>query len=147
MIGLVFAILQLWRTKRATIAATDAAAKTVKQNMEHFNRYAAANARSMLKELSIRIDNRDWKLAAVRADDLADLAMQISHVVTDSAEDWHAAATNLRGWKSRFSEVDRNVKSFEGTLESKWRKYVDKFARQVDEYHRPFTDAGGGGRQ
>src|SRR4051812_24558135 len=78
VVGLLYAIAQIRKTKSAANAAKEAADKALAESRRSYHRFAARNARRLVSEAKIHVDNKAWALAAFRLNDLADQVAQLA---------------------------------------------------------------------
>ena len=72
VVGFAVTIWQLWKTRSAAKAAQTAAETTLKETRAAYDRIIGGTAYKFFSELRNYVVQEDWKLAATRADDLAD---------------------------------------------------------------------------
>jgi hypothetical protein len=64
--GLVYAILQIRKTKTAAEAAEEAAKRALTESRRNLQRYAAGNAHRFVNEAKTHVDRQEWEKAAIR---------------------------------------------------------------------------------
>jgi hypothetical protein len=96
VLSLIYAIRQIKETKSAATAARDAATAALAESRRYFQRYVAANCHRYVHEVIIHVENKEWHLAALRLDDLADQVAQLSS--EDHA--WQRFVDELRTWRA-----------------------------------------------
>jgi hypothetical protein len=149
LVGFAIAIYQIVLAKRATMeaktaaeAARDAAEKTFAENKEAYERFVGAFASRLLSELNRAVHGKDWKLANLRCDDLAELLATLpssenreqDEAVTESVRSLREfAQTYARMVTSKAAELSRpNVK--------KWEPLLQLLHNQLDYLRRPFRE-------
>jgi hypothetical protein len=130
--GLVYAILQIRKTKSVAEAAEEAAKRAVVESQRNFQRYAAGNAHRYINEVKSYVDRQDWEKAAIRLSDLADQAVQLVH----SDEEWRELADKLRNWAATCSRHASGSKS--KFAKNKWTAFSVRLQRKIDNYYGPF---------
>ena len=139
LLALFVTIWQVLRTKKVSEATRKIANETLSASRKQFNRYAAANANRFVHEAKILIEYESWSLASQRLGDLADQAVQISHVAGDGREDWDGWAKELRDWENTFKRVHGGELKYTRTLKRKWDAFAQKLSAKIDHYYGPFT--------
>jgi hypothetical protein len=130
--GLVYAILQIRKTKSAAEAAEEAAKRVLTESERNFQRYAAANAHRFVNEAKMHVNSQEWEKAATRLNDLADQAAQLAY--TD--EDWRQLADDLRTWAATCMKHARGKAKFPM---NNWVAFSVRLQRKIDHYHGPFA--------
>lgn len=103
VVGFGVTIWQLVITRRAVEAAKLAAEETLAENKEAFERFVAGYAGRLLSELTAAVVRKDFRLAEVRANDLADLLASLpASGPTDAAD--ARAVRGLREFALLFAE-------------------------------------------
>jgi len=131
--GLVYAILQIRKTKSAAEAAEAAARSALAESQRNFQRYAAGNAHRFINEAKLHVDRQEWEKAATRLNDLADQAAQLG----DVDEDWRQLADELRTWASICTRHAAGSKA--KFVRNKWTTFSVRLQAKIDRYHGPFT--------
>jgi hypothetical protein len=135
VVGLWYAIDQIRKTKSAADAAKEAADEALTESRESYNRYTAANAHRLLKEVKIHVQGEVWILAAVR---LADLADQVAQLANEDPE-WKPFADELREWEAACQRRARGVKKRFAV--DKWGEFTRRLQAQMDSWSGPFPPA------
>ena len=133
-LGLIYAIVQIRKTKSAAHAAEEAANQSLAETHASFQRYAAATAHRFINEAQIHIDNQQWEKAAVRFNDVADQAAQLAALDSE----WERLAEELRSWaatcgRHAMGELTRFAKN-------KWVRFIVRLQAKIDSCHGPFRD-------
>jgi hypothetical protein len=84
--GLWYAIVQVWKVQAAATAAQQAAEETLAKSKSAYGKFVGAFARRILSSLEAAVSQKDWKLAALRATDLAELIGSASESITGAAD-------------------------------------------------------------
>lgn len=132
VVGLLYAIAQIRKTKSAVDAAKEAADEAVAESKRSYHRYAAGNAQRLIKEAKIHVDNKAWALAAFRLNDLAD---QVAQLASEDAA-WRQLADTLRKWETACQGQARGVKK--GFAVLKWSEFIRRLQAKIDEWSGPF---------
>lgn len=137
-VGYRIAITQLRQTKQAADAAREAAEKTVAENKEAFERFVAAFAGRLLSELQAAANRLDWKVAELRAHDLADLLATLP-VAAPAAESGEATRT-LREFAQEFARkaTDPEPKKLTAAARKRWDSLLLTLRQQLDRLRAPF---------
>jgi hypothetical protein len=130
--GLVYAILQIRKTKSAAEAAEAAAKRAILESRRNFQRYAAGNAHRFINEAKRHVDRLEWEQAATRLGDLADQVAQL----VQSDEEWRPLIDELRTWAAtcnRFAAGGRG--KFRSTS---WVRFFVRLQAKIDNFYDPF---------
>jgi hypothetical protein len=131
--GLVYAILQIRKTKSAAEAAEEAAKKAVIESQRNFQRYAAGNAHRYVHEAKGHVERQEWEKAATRLNDLADQVGQLAHM----DDEWRQMADALRMWAEDCTRHARGAKS--RFAKNKWAAFYLSLQAKIDLYYGPFA--------
>ncbi|MBA4067359.1 MAG: hypothetical protein C0501_27345 [Isosphaera sp.] len=105
LVGFGVTLWQLRKTKYAAEAAAQASRDTLAENKESYERFVGAFASRLLSELQHAVNESDWKIAKVRAHDLAELLGTLpttGAAALDGAT--RTAGDNLREFAQTFAE-------------------------------------------
>ena len=134
-IGLSVTIWQVRETKRAAIAAKDAAEQTLLESRTQFRRFLASSAHRYLAEARRAVDDGSWEMAAMRANDMADLLGQMPS--TEKAV--QRLTDDLRKFAQIFASKSKNpagdVCEFQP---AKWASLLIKVQKVLDRVQAPF---------
>jgi hypothetical protein len=130
--GLVYAILQIRKTKTAAEAAEVAAKKALTESRQNFQRYVAATAHRFVGDAKRHVSSQDYEKAATRLEDLADQAVAFMD------EDWRQLADDLRSWAARCMKHARGVTKAKFPMNN-WDDFPLRLQRMIDHYHGPFA--------
>lgn len=141
MIGLIVALYQIWLARKqvaqaqsAAEAARRAAERVLNESRKSLQRYLAAQVHALLKEVRHYVDNEEWMMAALRANDLGDqLALLIQ---TD--ESLAAMVDRIREFGRKFHSLEK--KAGPKVALGKWNELVQDLQRRIDRLHVPFLD-------
>jgi hypothetical protein len=131
--GLVYAILQIRKTKSAAEAAGEAARRALLESRLSFQRYAAGNAHRFANEAKMHVDRQEWDKAATRLNDLADQVAQLAHL----NEEWRQLTDNLRNWAATCTRHAAGVKT--RFAKNKWVEFAVVLQGKLDHYYGPFA--------
>ncbi|MBP3960818.1 hypothetical protein J8F10_36820 [Gemmata sp. G18] len=120
VVGLVVGVAGFWiaivqirearkeakKGKEAAEAARDAANKTLTESKEAFERFVAAHAGRLLSELQTVVTGSDWKLAELRARDLAEILATLPSTGSAATDgNMMELVSRLREFGHTFSEM------------------------------------------
>ncbi len=88
--------------KNASEAAKEAAERATTELRTNHYRYCLLDARRLMAEARLYAEVRQWRLASLRADDLASQASQLANARPEPDEQWIEARGRLRGWALSF---------------------------------------------
>jgi hypothetical protein len=135
-------IWQLVITRRAAEAAKTAAEETLSENKEAFERFVGAFAGRLLTELSAAVVRWDYRMAEVRAGDLADLLASLPTSGTAPADTADAESVQtLREFAQRFGEKAAETPPTElrgGDFRKRWKPLLLQLHGRLDRLRRPF---------
>jgi len=135
VLSLLYAILQIRKTKSAAIAAKEAVEKVHEESQRNFQRYALTNALRFMTEAKVHAESRAWDKAALRLGDLADQAAQLAYF----DEEWKQLAVELRRWEDTMKRVGSQKANL---APMKWSAFLLRVQLKVDESHGPFRGLG-----
>ncbi|MBY0458929.1 MAG: hypothetical protein K2V38_16445 [Gemmataceae bacterium] len=145
LIAFRYTLVQLWEARdaakaseSAADAARKAAEKTLAESKDAFERFVAAFASRLLSELQTAFNNRDWKLAHTRANDLAELLATLPKPSGVSAAS--ESITSLREFGQRFAELKKTDALEPKVVEGKWKPLLQLLHRQLDLLRAPFRE-------
>ncbi len=143
VVGLVVGVAGFWiaivqirearkearKGKEAAEAARDAANKTLAESKDAYERFVGAFALRFLSELRNAKTAEDWKFAALRCQDLADL---LGTIATEQIRE-------LREFGTKFTKrANREKPAFS---EVKWERLLHNLHAQLDRINAPFREA------
>ena len=138
LIALAVGIYQLRKTTSANRAATEAAVQALHESKERYERYIVAQVQKFFAETRQFVSKEAWELAALRADDVAELVTQFA--TADS--EWDELAGNLRQFATQFRRI-RASEIQPKTIQFKWRRFESVLSRKVSLHHGPFQPVRG----
>jgi hypothetical protein len=138
--GFWIAIHQIKETKRAAEAAQEAAKKTLAESKESYERFVGAYASRLLSELQNSVNTKDWKLASIRSQDVAELVASLPATGDEiNDEKSNELVASLRGFAQKFAEISKVDKSpLTPANLKKWKDLVQGLHRQLDQLRAPF---------
>lgn len=132
VIGLIYAIRQIWKTQSAAEAARESADRAFAESRSQFQRYALTNALRFVAEVKLHVGSRAWELASIRTSDLAEQVSQLS----ETEPEWEPIAQDLRKWETEFGRLAS------GTLKrlrsSARHDFLNALQGKIDKQHGPF---------
>ena len=132
--GFGYTIYQVRKTQRAVDAAREAATKAIEESRRQFHRYQTALANRLLSEATMRFEHEEWQMAAVRANDLADIIAQLA----DAAPQLGTAVDELRDRCQRLlAQVD---KPNPRVARQNWNALMHRIQREIDRLLAPFSE-------
>lgn len=138
VISFVAAVVQLNKTKKSIDAANAASREVLENSKNKFLEYIISNSRTVLRELAAAVVARQWGIAALRASDLADQAVQISHTMAVDNDLVIKAVSRLRHWAATFHQIDANGVQWDPHLDKKWQKELLLSNALIDSNFGPF---------
>jgi hypothetical protein len=129
--GLVYAIVQIRKTKSAVEAANEATTQTLAESQSRFQRYTASNANRFLNEAKIHLEHQEWEKASGRMNDVADQASLLSPL----AGGWEQTAEALRTWASICESLA--VKKRKKFPKPKWAAFVGTLQQRLNAIISP----------
>jgi hypothetical protein len=126
VVGLVYAILQIRKTKSAAVAAAVAAKKALIESEQAFQRFAAAIAHRYVNEAKNHVSAKAWMLACLRLGDLAD---QVGQLAARDNE-WRELTDQIREWERITSRHAQN--DLTKFAARKWTDFLVQLQRKID---------------
>jgi len=142
VLAFILAIYQIRKIQSAAEASIQGEKNALTEIRKHYDRFAAANAHHLVRNVKVDVQKQQWDLAAIRLSDLADQLAQL--VGTD--ESWRSFIDRLRKWEAschrlavgklkRFS-TDKWIE-FTGSLQSKIDDWIALFPSDKETKHDP----------
>lgn len=149
VIAFVIAIVQLREARDAALAskdaaeaARDAANKTLAESKDAYERFVGAFASRLFSELEQSLGAKDWKLAFVRALDVAELFATLpltGNEATDAAGS--AIVTGLRDLASDLTKAaDKKATKLTPLVAGKWKALQQLLHARLDQLRKPFRE-------
>ena len=140
--GFAYTIYQVRKVKAAAEAAAEAATKTLAESKGAYERFVAAFGSRLLSELENAINTKDWKLAVVRSQDLAELLATLPSALADpAAAALIAQMTNLRDLTEEFVRlVDAKAEKIPPRVAKKWSPLRLLLHSRLDQLRKPFRN-------
>ncbi|MBN9120435.1 MAG: hypothetical protein J0I06_14975 [Planctomycetes bacterium] len=132
--GLWYAILQVWKVEAAATAAKQAAEETLAKSKNAYGKFVGSFARRLLSSLESAVSEKDWKLAVLRANDLAELIASVSEAIPDAAD----LAYQLRVFGQKFAAG--TPKTEPKYRNEKWNALVLELHARLDNVNAPFRN-------
>lgn len=124
-------------SQSAAEAAKAAAEKTLAESKGAYGKFVGSFASRILADLKKAVDDQDWKLASVRADDLAEFVASVPHEIPAAGE----VAALLRAFGRKFATGDSQSKPKFYT--GKWNELILKLHAHLDRVNAPFGGESG----
>ncbi|VTR95914.1 unnamed protein product [Gemmata massiliana] len=157
VVGLVVGVAGFWiaivqirearkearKGKEAAEAARDAANKTLTESKEAFERFVAAHAGRLLSELQAVVTDSDWKLAELRARDLAEILATLPSTGSAATDgNMMELVSRLREFGHTFSEMTgkKTAKLPPKLLRDKWIPLLLLLHARLDQLRAPFRE-------
>lgn len=144
VIAFYYTLRALWEardaakaSKTAAEAARDAANKTLAESKGAYGKFVGSFASRILADLKKAVDDQDWKLATVRADDLAEFVASVPHEIPTAGDE----AALLRVFGRKFAAGDAEHKPKFNT--AKWNELILKLHAHLDSVNAPFGGESG----
>ena len=125
-------------SRSAADAARAAAERTLAESKVAHGKFIGVLASRMLSALKAAVNDRNWSLAAVRADDLAEFIASAAN----EGSDGHDLARQLRAFGQKFAagSAGSTPKYYPG----KWNELVLELHAYLDRVNAPFGGEGRG---
>jgi hypothetical protein len=140
--GIVITLIQVIDAKRVAAEARDAseAAKvaseaTSRELRNSYYRSSLMTARRLMSEIRTLLREKNWPVAAIRADDLGDHASQLVYLRPQPDQDWVYVRKAMPAWAIIFRSGIRNRKVYYD--EAKWAELCDFVNDKIDREHDP----------
>jgi hypothetical protein len=143
VIGFAFTIWQLRKTMYAAAAAREAAEKTLAESKDVYERFVGAYASRMMSELQSAVIAKDWKLANIRCQDLAELLASLpASGDTVTEESTTEAVKTLRDFAQAFAEkmTTKDKASLASSALKKWKALLHTLHTRLDQLRGPFRE-------
>ncbi len=145
IIAFRYTLIQVWQARAAAElsqtaaeAARDAANKTWAESKVGHERFIATLASRLLSELQRAMAEKEWILAKVRCNDLAELLASLSAAHASATE----LAQELRQYAQRFEQAAGGAQVKFGRR--KWDKLIGKLHAVRDKLSAPFREKSDG---
>lgn len=142
VVGFGIAIYQIIKTKRAAEAAQEAARKTLAESKDSYERFVGAYASRLLSELQNAVNAKDWKLASIRCQDVAELMATLPFSGHEASDEMIIElVAGLRDFSQTFTDniPDKKSQLARGILK-KWRDLVNSLHSRLDQLRAPFRE-------
>lgn len=137
LIGLAYTVIQLWETKTLTRATKESADKAVLELRGSDYRSALLLTGRLLGEIRTYVQNRDWRIAAIRLHDLADQCLSLARMRPGVDDQWRGFSKVVRWWGGEFASGRRN-RPFKYEA-NEWQELFDRLWDKIDKESQPFT--------
>lgn len=140
-VGFGFTLWQVSKVQAAAKAAELAAQKTLAESKDAYERFVGAFASRFLSELQTAVHEKDWKLAAVRSHDLAELLATLPDTGVATMDDAVAEGKkSLREFGQQFAEMTTaNAAKLQAKLvKDKWKPLLQLLHTRLDQLLAPF---------
>lgn len=134
--GLIYAIIQIRKTKSAAEAAKESAQQTLRESQSRFQRYAAASANRFLNEAKIHVGHKDWDKASDRIYLVADQTNLLAAI----AREWVGIEQELRKWATLCNRLALGESK---RFPRKWSEFVGAIQGRLNETLGPTPRNGG----
>ena len=142
IIAFRYTLIQVWEARAAAElsqtaaeAARDAANKTLAESKVGHERFIATLASRLLSELQRAMAEKDWKLAEVRCNDLAELLGSLGAATAE-------LALELRHYAQWFTQAARGGRAKLGR--TKWDKLIAELHAVRDKLNAPLREQSDG---
>ena len=134
IVGFAYTIYQVRKVKAAAEAAEEAAGKTLEESRTSYERFVGAFAARLLSELRGAENTKDWKVAELRAHDLAELLGTLSASRSVVRE----LINELRDFGQKFAK--RSAGESPRFSQQKWNQLLNALHAQLDNLKAPFKE-------
>lgn len=134
VVGFIVTIYQVWQAKSAARAAKAASERTLAESRASFARFVGEDASRLLSELRGAVNSKDWKHAAVRANDLADLLGTLH----DDRSTTREAIASLREFGQKFTGFPAGES--QKYPKTKWNELLADTQARLDQLRSPFRE-------
>lgn len=141
LVGVIIAVVQMFRTHSAAVKTRRAVNETMQEVRGSFVRYAAGMAKRQLHDARVAVDSGQFHIAELRAADLAEVASQLALAVPAEAGSWQKTARDLRKWEGTWRRLARSSEAPTSDQLSKWGKDSAKIASALDPHDSPLVPA------
>jgi hypothetical protein len=132
--GFWIAIGQIRKTMHAAQAAQAAANKTLIESKKSYARFVGSFASRLMSELQRAVNTKEWKIADLRAHDLA----EVLGTLTPSSSVVASIVRRLRAFGQEFADIVSGEKSSVGR--TKWKELLTELHARLDTLRAPFGD-------
>lgn len=132
--GFGYTIYQVHKVKVAALAAEEAAERTLTETKTTFRRFVAAYTHRYLAEARSCVEQEAWPVAALRANDVADLLAQLPGAGPDTV----ILIGTLREFGQVFAAKQRDATKRHSAR--KWLALLRQLQELVDRAQAPFPD-------
>ena len=147
VIGFAAAFYQIRETKRAAIAARDAANKSLAETKEAYERFVGAFASRLFAELRSAVTGKDWSLANIRSHDLAELLATLPSSGDESIDAAGIESVrSLREFGQAFAETVAAKKPQPPAklMRDRWKPLLQLLDMRLDRLKAPFREKNDG---
>ncbi|HEY1187486.1 MAG TPA: hypothetical protein VGE74_07495 [Gemmata sp.] len=150
VVGVIAFLISIWqirkaleearKSKAAAEAARIAAEETFAETKDSYERFVADHAGRMLTELRSAVSNSDWKVAALRARDLADMFATLPATgITTADATMQESIASLREFDHTFTELaDKEAGKLSAkVLNGQWKPLLRNLNIKLDELRAP----------
>jgi hypothetical protein len=134
ILGFGYTIYQVLKVKAAAEAAEAAAINVLAESKQAFTRFVGTNASRLLSELQRAVNESDWKLATIRANDLA----EVLGTIPRERERIVGLVAKLRVHGQKFA--DGSAASPPKFQQKKWTDLLTELHALLDELRAPFPE-------
>jgi len=131
LIGFPIAIVQLIRTRRASLAAKAAAEEAAFEGRKWFRRYAALAARNLIDGVTVHVQAKQWVHAGTRLGDLARYARDLAYNEAPVDAAWISLSQSCREWSASF-HGKKDGSSLASSQTKKWADFLKSSNLQID---------------
>ena len=136
VLGLGYALLEIVRTRSLAHQTRTAALDAIAELRSNQYRFSVQNASNLLREIRTYIHHRDWKPAAIRLQDLADVCSQLGNQGSDIDDQWRGYGRAARWWAT---QCRGGKAAAEFDLE-RWTELYDRLREKIDREFGPFAE-------
>ena len=134
VVGFVVTIWQIVKTKRAIVASREAAAQTFEESRNSFERFMGGYAYRLVSELQNFVNAKEWKLAKLRAQDIAELLATLR----DSRDPSIVVVEEMRQLVHMLAE--KSLLKRVSINQEKFRALLSQVQARLDSLRAPFRE-------
>jgi hypothetical protein len=143
VVGFAFTIWQVRKTMHAAAAARDAAEYTLRESKDVYERFVGAYASRLMSEPQGAVNAKDWKLANIRSQDLAELLASLPATGDNETDESTTEAVKaLRDFAHVFAEkmTTREKVPLSSSGHKKWKTLLQTLHTRLDQLRGPFRE-------
>ncbi len=137
LLGLLYTVIQLLKTKTISEETKEAANDAVDRLRTSEYRFAVTKAKSSLREIQTYLDRNEWKFAALRLRDLGEACSTLAFQGPEVDTTWKKFTENANYWATTF--VKGNSKTPPEFDSHIWSEFYLSIQMRVDTELSPFS--------